>query len=90
MASDVEMDLDVRYVTNYAGMLLSDYGITINKWKMTSGGSNFRGHVYFDVGNDFERIPKNVIDELNEFASRFGRIGDVCGFSIEFKDLSKE
>jgi len=86
----VEMNLGVEYVISYARTLLSEYGVILDKWEMTSGGSSFRGHVYFDVGDGVERIPKKVIDELNEFAGRFGRIGNVCGYTIEFKDISSD
>ncbi|WP_292376834.1 hypothetical protein [Methanosarcina sp. UBA411] len=78
-------------VLKYAKFLLSDYGITIAKYKITSGGSNYRGHIFIDVGEDINRIPKEVIEELTDFAGNCGRVTDnFRGYTIEFKNMSSE
>lgn len=88
---DVIMNLDVKYVLAYAKFLFKDYGVSINKWQMTVGGDRYRGHVSLDVGGKVERIPKEVIEHLNDFASKFGRVADNwVGYTIEFKDLSRD
>jgi len=79
-------------VLKYAKFLLSDYGITIAKSMVTSGGSNYMGHIFIDVGEeDIKRVPKEIIEELTNFAGNCGRISkDIGGYTIEFKDLSSE